>query len=582
MIAGAIGAVNVADLQFEFAGSSKANKAGIRKAVPVEMNVRKTTYNSAEFDFWYFGAFEEGGFAYSLWTEQGEFVVGTVLSFSETDYVTYLDGVTFKDEYEDRDESSHYYISTYWILNSLNGIQQGEDAIWQKCVSEVEKGNISHYALHAGVYYLQVQEYLYDGSGNVQVNKQNAKVKFEIYDNVVSDLKATVAADKKTATISWVKPSLPAGAHLYMSVQSGSEVVYDNAKVNTSPENPLTVEVTEGRTYSVSAQYVNGKKEPLGSMVKMYFTVGTNAYTISNLKAVVTKDDYVDFTWSASKAAPYYMVNVYKAGSKYATYTVTENKLTKQIETGTYTWDVAAYEKAEDNLYYPMTEFVKGNEFTTKSAPLPEGTIEMNVWAMEAFYMESEYKEGGKYPWLITFETGTANGNGLPEVWIVVWADKELKLSGNYSNALQNVEISATAGDGCLLNTTNAKEGLVTATSVELKLEFEGYELEYTQMGYFIPYYSGEFKMSCADGKKYYGKINQLMCGAYPYSQLTVAQSSRTIISMLGEAEQQGVEEVLTNKGVNLNEPMFNILGQPVDAGYKGVVIQNGRKFIVD
>ena len=34
------------------------------------------------------------------------------------------------------------------------------------------------------------------------------------------------------------------------------------------------------------------------------------------------------------------------------------------------------------------------------------------------------------------------------------------------------------------------------------------------------------------------------------------------------------------DKTIDWNEPVYNILGQPVDAGYKGIVIQNGRKYM--
>ena len=83
-----------------------------------------------------------------------------------------------------------------------------------------------------------------------------------------------------------------------------------------NPKSPLTVGVIEGRTYSVSAQYINKAKEPLGAPVMVYFTVGVNQYIPTDLKATVTKEDYVEFSWSASAKADYYHVNVYTSTAR--------------------------------------------------------------------------------------------------------------------------------------------------------------------------------------------------------------------------------------------------------------------------
>jgi hypothetical protein len=43
----------------------------------------------------------------------------------------------------------------------------------------------------------------------------------------------------------------------------------------------------------------------------------------------------------------------------------------------------------------------------------------------------------------------------------------------------------------------------------------------------------------------------------------------------------QGIEETLTEMGIDLSMPMYNVAGQRVNASYKGIVIQNGRKFLL-
>lgn len=518
-----------------------ANMVAATQAKPVELKEYKpSTYDCAYFDWWYFGYDESAYFGMVIFNEQGKEVAFTVMSPSEVDMAAYYDGVEFKDEYEDRDVESHYYISTEWVLNSPNGVRWGDADVVAASVFEISQGSESMYALNGGTYYFRVMEMLIS-DGQAQMGTGYDQIKFVLGGDNVQDLKAEVASDKKTAAISWTKTSLPADAHLYLNVQTGAEVVFDNIDSKQSPDNPLTINVKEGRTYKVTARYVTSKNKPLGNESVITFTVGTNNYLPSNPNAAVSDGDYVNFSWSAAAQADAYMINVYKDGLKYAEYNVTTMSLTKQLATGSYSWEIAAMEKGEDGKYYIITGYVKGNDFTTESAPLPEGTIEMNVWGMEAFYM-SDYATEGRYPWLITFETGTKNGTGLPEPWIIIWSTREFAMSGFYSDKLGNVEMSEDPTEGSMINTNGTAAGLLAATSVELKLEFEGFDMDYKQMGNLIPYYSGEFLMTCSDGNTYHGVINQLICGAYPYDE---SFSHSMLINMVEEdPDSQDVENV--------------------------------------
>lgn len=541
-----------------------------KQANPVELKeYKQATFECAYFDWWYFGNNEADGmyFGYVIFNEEGQEVAFTVMTPSETDYVTHLDGVEFKDEHEDRDVESHFYISTYWILNSLNGVRLGgndeDPEIIAKHIKEVNSNTSSMLALRAGTYYLRVYE-MFIMDGQTQIGSGYDQVKFTLEGVELKDLKAEVAADKKTAAISWTAPDdedMPAGAYLYMNISSGYETVFDNAvSIKTALNNPLTVEVQEGRTYKVIAQYVTKNMNPLGSELTMSFTVGTDSYLPKNPKATV-ESDKVTFSWAADQQADAYNIIVSSNGRTYAEYTVTDAmSVTKTLPTGAYTWEIAAFEKGEDGLYYPRTAYVKGNDFTTESAPLPEGTVEMNVWGMEAFLIEEEIVDN-KYPWLVTLETGNSGGTGLPEVWIIVWSDRERGISGSYSSAAGNIELSETPGNGSLINTNGSQAGLITATSVEFELEFEGFDTDYSQLGYYIPYYSGSFLMTCADGKTYHGTIPQLICGTYPYSELTVSASSRTILDMFDEA----------------NTPIENIEADSIKGTKR---IQNGQLII--
>ena len=505
-------------------------------AKPVELKeYKQSTFDCAYFDWWYFGYSEAAYFGYVIFNEEGKEVAFTVMSLSETDMTAYYDGVEFKDEYEDRDVESHYYTSTYWMLNCPSGVRFGgsdqDQEIVAKHIKEVSSDDNSMFALRSGTYYLRVYE-MFISDGQARLGDGYAQIKFTLDGVELQELKAEVSSDNTKATVSWTEPApedMPAGAHLYMYIESGAEVIYDNSSSKKSPENPLTIDVAEGRTYKVKAQYVTSSMKPLGSETMINFTVGTNQYTPTSLTATVTNDDQVELAWSATKRAEYYGVDVYQNGFIYARYNTTEQKLSKTLPSGTYTWEVAAFEKGDDGKGYAITAFVKGQEFTTKTAPMPEGSIEMNVWGMEAFYMK-DYATAGNYPWLITLETGSTSGSGLPEPWIIVWSDREFGLSGKYSKTLNNVELSDVAGEGCLMNTNGTQAGLITATDVELNLQFDGFDQDYIGYGYYLPYYSGSFKMTLADGKIYYGTINQLFCAPYDYSEMTTAASSRTIL----------------------------------------------------
>ena len=554
-----------------------------QKANPIELKeYKQATFECAFFDWWWFGNAEDESvyFGFVIFNEQGKEVAFTVMSPAETDMCAYYDNIQFKDDHEDRDVESHYYMSTYWILNCLNGVRLGgyeqDQTIIAQHIKEVNSNTSSMLALRSGTYYLRVYEMFISG-GQASIGSGYDQVKFTLEGVELKDLKATVASDKKTAKISWTAPAaedMPAGAYLYMNVSSGSETIFDNASsLKTALSNPLTIDVTEGRSYRVVAQYVTSRMSPLGSELACEFTVGTNQYVPTNLNATVTNDDQVDLTWSAAKTAGYYGVNVYANGFTYAQYTVTEQRLHKTLPEGTYTWEVAAFEKGDNGLVYQISDYVKGGSFTTKTAPLPEGTIEMNVWGMEAFYMPDE-ATGGKYPWLITLETGSTGGSGLPEVWIIVWSDREFGLSGNYSSAAGNIEISATAGNGSLINTNGTQAGLVTISSAEFKLEFDGFEQDYTEMGYYIPYYSGSFLIE-AGGKTYHGTMNQLLCGTYDFKELTTSASSRTILYSMYDEGAQGIEDIDSSSKatkfiqdgvlvIEKNGVQYNVLGNRV------------------
>ena len=83
---------------------------------------------------------------------------------------------------------------------------------------------------------------------------------------------------------------------------------------------------------------------------------------------------------------------------------------------------------------------------------------------------------------------------------------------------------------------------------------------------------------------------NNIMLGDYVFvtGQLTkyVGEKYTTIEIKYGEAhfaeERTAIENAtIVPAQLNLNEPMYNTLGQQVDASFRGIVIQNGQKYLL-
>ena len=48
---------------------------------------------------------------------------------------------------------------------------------------------------------------------------------------------------------------------------------------------------------------------------------------------------------------------------------------------------------------------------------------------------------------------------------------------------------------------------------------------------------------------------------------------------MEGTPVSSGIEDIIVDEA-DENAPVYNVLGQQVDASYKGIVIKNGKKYI--
>ena len=211
----------------------------------------------------------------------------------------------------------------------------------------------------------------------------------------------------------------------------------------------------------------------------------------------------------------------------------------------------------------------EGKELTFKTKePAP---IAMEITRMQARYFESK-NASSKYFWTISFYTK----NTAPLVTFAVLADKPAALAGNYSLADVNVDIAQTfySPDGQSVNN-------VLATDAELTIAFKGYdEAVQRNQGVRFGTYDCTFKIRCADGFTYTGEVKAMTCPAYDNDKSTAVNPVVINMRELGEAEENALENVVVVP-LDLNAPMYNILGQPVDSTYRGVVIQNGHKYML-
>ena len=59
-----------------------------------------------------------------------------------------------------------------------------------------------------------------------------------------------------------------------------------------------------------------------------------------------------------------------------------------------------------------------------------------------------------------------------------------------------------------------------------------------------------------------------------------VAANGMYIVLPIADDDVLPVVNAYLGKTIDWNEPAYNILGQPVGAQYKGIIIQNGRKYM--
>ena len=497
------------------------------------------TYCEAQFT-WY--SYTAEAFAIGLFDVESEsLVAGIVATTSECDRFAYQDGVGFS---EDDDYENHYYCSTKWILNvDEDGLQKGD--AWNNCVINVGTTVTPQLGLKEGKY--QVQVYALENNGSSYAKGALlATIPFELVDKKVANLKAEVASDKKTATLTWEAPEMKSGERLYVRVWAGETVAYDNYDTNAKPASPLTVDVEDGLSYTAIVQLIDKNKNPLGSEVETSFTVGTNNYEPKNPHAEVFSGDNVTFTWEVATQADRYVISLSCNGEYYGPLTVAgTSKTTTMPKDGTWSWTVQAFNQGTNGNYFEVSNAVAGNDFVSKAADIPEDAIVLEPWAFEAAYLDeaSGYYQEGKHGWFIMLATGEENGTGRPAPMFLLYTAKEGAISGSYNVARGNIDL-----ESCYIDVTGKQADAVLATDAEVRLQFDGYDEEYAEQGYRYGYYTGQFRLVGNDGKTYVGKFMELFCNSYNFSSMSTGVLDHK--GMWDEdpdyVPEQGIEDIQT------------------------------------
>ena len=497
------------------------------------------SYCEASFT-WY--SYNNTAFAIGLFNATSQsLIAGITVTTEECDRFAYQDSVGFSesDDYENK-----YYCSTKWILNvDEDGMQRGD--AWDSSVKNIGTAISPLIGLNPGEYQVQIYA-LVQGESGYSMGESLATIPFTLESKEVSNLAVAVAEDKASATLTWDAPELGQGERLYVRVWSGETVAYDNFSTKDRPSSPLVVSVIEGKSYTAIVQVVDKNMNPMGAEVETNFTVGVNTYEPTNPTATVFSGDNVTFSWDVVTEADRYVITLFWNGEFYATLNVScTTKTTTMPKDGTWTWTVQAFNQGENGNYFEASNAIEGNSFVSKAADIPEDAVVMNVWGMEAGYLD-QYVDSfpeNKFGWMVMFATGEEGGTGMPMPYFLIYTDKENAISGVYNVARGNIDL-----ESCYLNTNGTPAGCVMATDAELRLQFVGYDDEKAEQGgYRYGYYTGQFRLVAEDGQTYVGKFMEMFCNSYNYS--TVGSSIRDHKGMWDEDPDyvvpfQGIESV--------------------------------------
>lgn len=522
---------------FVLAGIGHSGEVDPSQEELADANIYALTYCQAQF-MWY--SYNASAFAIALFDADAQaMVAGIVATTEECDRFAYQDMESgeFGGFSAGDDSDNHYYCSTKWILNvDEAGLQKGDS--WNKCVINVG----SMLGLAPGKYQIQVYALVQGEDGKYAKGDQLALIPFELVAKYVTGLKAEVAEDKKTATLTWVDPEFGQGERLYVRVWSGETVAYDNFDTKDRPASPLTVNVVEGKSYTAIVQVVDRYNNALGQEMATNFTVGVNNYEPTNLHAEVAGGDNVTFTWEAATAADRYVITLYCDGEFYSTLTVNgTTKTTTMPKDGTWSWTVQAFNEGANGNYFEASNAVAGNDFVSKAAEIPADAVELDVIGLNAYYIEpnTEWYQEGKNGWILQFGVDNA---GYQFAWFLVYTNSAAALSGNYNLTRQNLDSES--------DLIYLSDGTVQGTESEVRLQFDGYDEVEISSGYSLTqaFYTGSFRLVGDDGKTYVGRFMELMCSSGDFTNYASGNPSNHITLYDEDPSYftQGIESVAT------------------------------------
>ena len=530
--------------------------AGIGKSAEVDPadeelpdpSVWSLSYCDAGYTWYYYGS--EQYFGMLLLSEDLQDTVAAVFtSTGDCEQFAMQDGVEFSND--DPYAEQHYYFNTRYILNVDEAGLMKFGAFDACTVNIGGSGANAQLGLKPGNYTVVVYELIVSTDEETETSKVEglgdrlSSIPFTIVSKEISHLAVAIADDHATATLTWDAPEYGQGERLYVRVWAGETVAYDNFDTNERPTSPLTVNVIEGKSYTVIAQVIDKNLNPLGAEVETNFTVGTNPYEPTNVNAEVFSGDNVTFSWDVTTQADRYVITLLCDGEFYATLNVSgTTKTTTMPKDGTWTWTIQAFNIGENDKYFEASNAIEGNAFVSHATDIPEDAIQMNVWGMDAGYLD-QYTTGfpeGKYGWMVMFATGEEGGTGMPMPYFLIWSDKEYAISGVYNVARGNIDL-----ESCYINTDGTQDGCIMATDAEVRLQFVAYDDEKAEKGYRYGYYTGQFRIVTTEGKTYVGKFMETFCNSFNYS---TAGSIRDHKGMWDEDPDyidpslQGIEEI--------------------------------------
>ena len=246
------------------------------------------------------------------------------------------------------------------------------------------------------------------------------------------------------------------------------------------------------------------------------------------------------------------MITLFLNDEFYATLTVSgTSKMTTMPKDGTWTWTVQAFNPGANGKYFEASNAIEGNSFVSKAADIPDDAIVLDVWQIEAAYMDVDstiYNSHGRNAWYISLATGEEGGNGLPSPIFIIYSDKERAISGVYNSYRNNIDLGE-----CGMDMTGKQADAIEAQEAELRLSFDGYDDDKAAQGpYRYGYYTGQFRIVGADGKTYVGKFMEAFCNSFSFSSYSAAY--RDHVGMWDEdpdyiaPEQQGIESIQPSK----------------------------------